>query len=118
MAKKGTAKKTSKPAASRRTAPAGEGVSASGAKDKSIYYVVYVDTYVSDSEILARGLYVADKGIARLDASSPKYVRKFIGSVPDKIVHEIADQLKVSVMDEEGNYRNSGEILDELVSVI
>lgn len=109
-----TAVKTSRPKVSRVNTATG----ASGAEKNSLYYVVYVDTYVNDTEILPRGVYVAKNPIKRLDASQAKYVRKFTGTIPDKIVHEIAETLKVSLADNSGNYRPTQDILDEIVQVI
>lgn len=117
-----TAKKTTKPSTSKpraKNAPAnkveGKTVVATGAKENAIYYIVYVDTYVTDTDILAKGVYVTDEAIERLDASSSTFVRKFEGAIPDKIVHEIAGALKISLEDADGNYRATDEILDEIV---
>lgn len=85
---------------------------------KSIYYVVYVPTYVNDIEILARGVYRTTSRIERLDESSPKYVRSFVEVVPDKIVHELAETLRVNLTDKSGNYRPSSELLETIVKDI
>lgn len=118
MSKK-TATKTTKPAgtprAPRASAPKPE---AGSAKAKSYYYVVYVDTYLNDSEILVRGVYESSKKIERLEASRPQYVRSFEDSIPENIVHEVAKTLKISITDVKGNYRKVDEILAELVQVI
>lgn len=117
MSSKGkTATKSSKPRATRSTAKPNAGAEGGENKVKGIYYIVYVDTYVSDGEILARGVYKTNKAIARLDQSKGRYVKKFEGSIPDKTVHEIAEQLKVSLTDADGNYRKSSELLSEITT--
>lgn len=115
MSKKSApAKKTSRPAsARRRTATPAEGGEVK--VGKGIFYIVYTDSYVSDTEILPRGVYHTETPIERLDASAAKYVRRFEESIPDKIVHEIAATLKISVEDSAGNYRDTAEILEEMV---
>ena len=119
--KTGTAKKTSRPRASAQkpaTPSTPSTPNQAATKAKSIYYVVYVDTYVSDTEILSRGVYVTTKAIKRLDISQKQYVRKFEGKIPDKIVQEIAETLKIELFDEDGDNRDSKELLDEMVAKI
>jgi predicted glycosyltransferase len=113
-AKKTTASKSSKPKAtrSRATAPAGDETKVG----KGIFYIVYVDSYVSDDEILPKGVYRSSKTVERLDRSEARYVRRFEGAIPAKLIHEIAETLKVSVSDDNGEYRKSEDILEELVN--
>ena len=90
-----------------------------GAKAKGeIFYIVYVDTYVTDEKILPRGVYQTESPIERLDASRPKFVRKFEGKIPDNILHEVAETLKIKVTEKSGDYRDSKEILAEMVTSI
>jgi len=114
---KNTAVKTTKPkSVVKRTASAD--VKEGDVKLKGIFYVVYVDTYISDEEILPRGVYKVEAEIERLENSKPQYVRKFEGAIPQKIIHEVAETLKVSVTDKDGNFRDSAEILAEIVKEI
>jgi len=114
------AKKTSMPAGApsvRANANASDNAGSESA-EKAIFYVVYVDTYVSDDQILPRGIYKTDTPVERLDNSRPQYVKKFEGEISDKVLHEIAETLRVSVTDVKGNYRKSSEILAEIVKEI
>lgn len=127
-----TATKTSRPAltpeqkaalkAKREAEKAAESAAGAGSeggkgtkKVDANYYVVYVDTYIDDSQILQRGIYRTNESFERLDNSKPQYVRKFVGSIPDKVVHELAETLRVSITTSNGNYRKADEILEELV---
>lgn len=111
-----TANKTNKPAnagASSETPNAGE------SKKTAIYYAVFVDTYVSNTEILSKGVYKTYKPIARLDRSAAKYVLKFDeNTVPEKTIHEIAEQLKISLFTEKGKAKKTADLLAEMCSEI
>lgn len=86
--------------------------------DGVIFYVLYADSYVSDERILPRGVYQTSEVIERLENSSSNYVKKFEGEIPDAVLHEIAETLKVSKSDANGRYRPSEEILAEIVQVM
>jgi len=80
----------------------------------SHFYVVYVDTYIDDFEILPRGVYKTNEKIDRLENSSPQYVAKFKKRIPENILHDIAKTLKISITDSKGDYRKGEEILEEV----
>ena len=85
-------------------------------KGNKIYFV-YVDSYVSDEDILPRGVYRCSKKIERLEISKARFVESFDeGDVPEDKIHEIAKVLKVSVKTEDGKeFRKKEDILEELV---
>lgn len=87
-------------------------------KGKSIFYVVFIDTFISDSQILPKGVYRTKTAIERLDNSSPIYVKRFEGKIPDQVLHEVAKTLKLNVLKANGDYKNSEEILEALVENI
>jgi len=110
-------KKTVSPArkTTKVNVPTDQGMTEEG---QDLYYVVYVDSYIDNETILPRGVYKASRRIERLDNSQPRFVRSFNGMIPDKIVHEIADTLRVKILDEDNNYRETEDILSEIVTVI
>lgn len=102
--------------ASAANADGAEKASKSKKDSDVIYYVVYVNTYIDDEQILPRGIYKTNQSFDRLDNSKPMYVRKFVGEIPDKVVHEIATTLKISITDVKGNYRKTEDILAEVAT--
>lgn len=103
-AKKVAPKKVATPAAEK-----------TGGSSKSFFYVVYVDAYRDDTTIVPRGVYRTSKAIPRFDAMSSKFVEKFEGKIPDGKLHTLAKSLRVSAQDEAGDYRDSADILAEIV---
>lgn len=86
------------------------------AKNKKIYYLVKVKSFINESETIEAGLYETKTENARLSASRKEYVEMFISKIPDAKLYKIAETYKVSVFEKNGEEaRKSSEILAELV---
>ena len=85
------------------------------AKGKEFFYVVYVDAYRNDTEIVPRGIYKTKAKIERFEKMADKNVQSFEGKIPTPVLHKLADELKITVSDEDGEFRDSKEILEEMV---
>jgi len=103
------------------TAPATEEAkNSAGIKDaknasKAFFYVLYVDCYIDDSTILPRGVYRTKKKIERLDVQRDIHCAKFEGKIPQSVLHKLAETLKVTLLDSDGDYRDDKDILEEIV---
>ncbi len=84
-------------------------------KGKAFFYVLYVDCYIDDNTILPRGVYRTKKKIERLDTQRDIHCAKFEGKIPQSVLHKLAEALKITLLDSEGDYREDKEILEEIV---
>lgn len=103
---------TAKKEAAKKAAPAASGTSTA---KKSFFYVLYVDTYRDEKTIVPRGIYRTKAKIERFEKLANKYVEKFEGKIPDPKIFKLAQELRVTVTDEAGDYLDSKVILEELV---
>mgnify|MGYP003134677591 CR=1 FL=1 len=87
----------------------------SGGSKKSFFYVVYVDAYKDDKTIVPRGVYKSTKKIERFENLSNRFVEKFEGKIPDPKIFKLAEELRITVTDEDGDYLDSKDVLAEMV---
>ena len=92
-----------------------EGGDGGGGSKKTFFYVVYVDAYKNDTEVVPRGIYRTSKKIERFENMSDRFVQSFEGKIGDKVLHKLAEELRISVENEDGDYRDSKDILEEMV---
>lgn len=82
---------------------------------KGVYYWIKVPTYLGNKKTIARGLYHFKSKVKRLEKSSRQYVEKYEGKIPQARLMEIAETLGVETENEKGDYRDSKDLLEEIV---
>jgi len=80
-----------------------------------MYYHLKMRSYVNDEEIWDVGLYHTKKAIERLDNSSPAYVVRYEGELPEVVVYEVAQKLMINTQGKGGKLRPAKEIMEEVV---
>lgn len=108
---------TAKKAAAKKAASTTTSNTGNGEKkvSKAFYYIVYVDAYRNDTVIVPRGIYRTKTKIDRFERLSNKFVESFEGKIPDPKIFKLAEELKITVTDESGDYLDSKVLLEELV---